>query len=254
MTRANSFIVVILMLLTNVSVGQSIDVEKDRFFGTKKLVVKAYNGCCAKKGFSNVYYFDSSGRTVRLSYFYKRELRAEFLYNYNDRGLMTEEIKIFDVSRKSKMDTTRYLYSYDDKDRVLTKTTYLGNFTSTETYSDFDDSNNAQTVVRVVLKNYTYIDQRKYDSNGKLIEEQRLHDGIVTHREEMDYNKEGDKVVSNIPTLEEHKTGNEVVLVGGNRHAILERYEYTYDRKGRWKEKYVVFDDKRVLLEKRFYQ
>lgn len=70
----------------------------------------------------------------------------------------------------------------------------------------------------------------------------------------MDYNKEGDKVVSNMPTLEDQKTGNEVVLVGGGRHAILERYEYTYDRKGRWKEKYVVFDDKRVLLEKRFYQ
>lgn len=120
MKRASSLIVFVLVLLTYVSVGQSIDVATDRFLGTKKLVVKSYNGCCVKKGFRSVYYFDQSGRTARLSCFYKRELRAEFLYHYNDRGLLTEEVKIFDISRKSKMDTTRYLYSYDDKGRVLT--------------------------------------------------------------------------------------------------------------------------------------
>ena len=38
------------------------------------------------------------------------------------------------------------------------------------------------------------------------------------------------------------------------RYSAVEIYEYTYDKLNRWIEKYVIFDNKKVLLEKRFYK
>lgn len=41
---------------------------------------------------------------------------------------------------------------------------------------------------------------------------------------------------------------------GCRRYAIIEVYEYTYDKLNRWTEKYVVFDNRKILLEKRVYK
>jgi hypothetical protein len=43
-------------------------------------------------------------------------------------------------------------------------------------------------------------------------------------------------------------------LIGGNRHSITETYEYKYDDLNRWTEKYVIYDDKRILAMKRLYK
>ena len=45
-----------------------------------------------------------------------------------------------------------------------------------------------------------------------------------------------------------------VIQIGGNRHSVTESFEYKYDSKSRWVEKYVIFDNRKVLLEKRDYK
>ena len=49
-------------------------------------------------------------------------------------------------------------------------------------------------------------------------------------------------------------TGKMISQIGGNRHWFREEYEYTYDKLNRWIEKYVTYDNKKVLLETRIYK
>lgn len=44
-----------------------------------------------------------------------------------------------------------------------------------------------------------------------------------------------------------------IMMLGGNRHWYEEEYTYTYDKQNRWVEKYVVYNNKKVLIEKRVY-
>lgn len=70
----------------------------------------------------------------------------------------------------------------------------------------------------------------------------------------------GDKIYSNVPTLLDKETGKMVLFIVGRnytgcrRYSIIEVYEYKYDELNRWTEKYVVFDNRKVLLEKRIYK
>jgi len=43
-------------------------------------------------------------------------------------------------------------------------------------------------------------------------------------------------------------------MLGGNRHCYLEKYEYVYDNLNRWIEKYVVYDGKKLIIEKRIFE
>ncbi len=247
------FITLLFLLSTSVSFGQSIDVETEKFPGTKKLIVKSFNGCCAQNGFKAIYYFDSSGRTIKSSNFFKRQLRASYEYRYNENGLLTEKIMVYDINNKSRKDTTKFVYAFDHKDRVITKTKHFGNWSSIETYSDFDTLNNPTTVRHAFNKN-TSIEKREYNSLGQQILNYRINEDTITSSEESKYNEYGDKVYSNIPTLLDKETGKMVMLIGGSRHSIVEKYDYTYDKLNRWTEKYVLFDNRKVLLEKRIYK
>ncbi len=247
------FFLTLLLLLTTISFGQSIDVENEKFPGTKKLIVKSFNSCCAQKGYKAIYYFDSNGRTIKSSNYFKRQLRASYEYHYNEKGLLTEKIIVYDKNNKSPKDTTKFLYAIDHMDRVITKTEYFGKWFTMETYSDFDTLNNPTTIIHS-FNNNTFLEQRKYNSLGQEILNQRLTNDTITSIEESKYNQFGDKIYSNMPTLTDKETGKMVRLIGGTRHWFLEEYFYTYDNKIRWTEKYVVYDSKKVLLEKRIYK
>ena len=253
MTKRQIFVLMILLFLTNISVGQSIAVESEKFPGSKKLINKSYNDCCAQKGFKSIYYFDDNGRTIKSFNYFKIKLRERYEYRYNDKGLLIEKIKVSDHNNKSRTDTTKFVYSLDEKGRVISKTEYFGQWTATETYSDFDSFNNAQTVTHS-FNNISFVEKRRFNSTGQQTFNQRLENDSITQIEESQYNQYGDKIYSNVPTLKDKKTGKMIRQIGGNRHWFLEEYEYTYDKLNRWIEKYVIYDNKKVLLETRIYK
>jgi hypothetical protein len=253
MKRLYLLFITLLFLLTSVSFGQSIDVENEKFSGTKKLIIKSFNSCCAQKGYKAIYYFDSIGRTIKSSNYFKRKLLASYEYRYNDKGLLTEKIMVYDINIKARKDTTKFTYTFDQKDRVTTKTEHFGNWTAIETYTDFDPLNNPTTIIHS-FNNNILVEKRQYNSLGQQILNQRLTNDTITSIEESKYNKFGDKIYSNMPTLIDKETGKMVRLIGGTRHWFLEEYLYTYDNLNRWTEKYVVYDNKNILLEKRIYK
>jgi hypothetical protein len=245
--------ITLLLLLTSGSFGQSIDVETEKYPGTKKLIIKSFNGCCAQKGYKAIYYFDSSGRTIKSSNHFKRKLLASYEYRYNDKGLLTEKISLYDINNKSRKDTTKFTYTFDQKDRVTTKTEHFGKWTAIEIYKDFDVLNKP-TIIIHSFNNNTFVEKIQYNSHGQKILNQRLINDTISSIEEIKYNQFGDKIYSNMPTLIDKETGKMVRLIGGTRHWFLEEYLYTYDNLNRWTEKYVVYDNKNVLHEKRIYK
>ena len=253
MTRRQTFVLVILLFLTNGSFGQSIAVESEKFPGSKKLIIKSYNGCCVQKGFKSIYYFDDNGRTIKSFNYFKRQLIESYEYRYNDKGLLIEKTMVSDLNNNARTDTTKFVYSLDEKGRVISKTEYFGQWTATEMYSDFDSFNNPQIVTNS-FNNISYIEKRQFNSSGQQTSNQRLEDDSIIQIEESQYNQYGDKIFSNVPTLADKKTGKMIMLIGGNRHWFLEEYEYTYDKLNRWIKKYVIYDNKKVLLETRIYK
>ena len=102
--------------------------------------------------------------------------------------------------------------------------------------------------------NISFVEKRRFNSTGQQTFNQRLENDSITQIEESQYNQYGDKIYSNVPTLKDKKTGKMIRQIGGNRHWFLEEYEYTYDKLNRWIEKYVIYDNKKVLLETRIYK
>lgn len=248
------FILTTILLLTSISFGQSIDIETEKFMGIKKLIVKSFNGCCAQKGFRAIYYFDNNGRTIKSSNYFKRQLLASYEYRYNDKGFLIEKNQTFDINNKNRKDTTKFDYTLDANGRVITKAINFGKWTAKDMYSDFDTLNYAQTVIHTFDNNKGVVEKRQFNSKGREVFNQQLKNDTISMTEESKYNDYGDKVYSNIPELLDKETGKMVILIGGSRHSIIEVYEYSYDKLNRWTKKYVVFDNKKVLLEKRIYR
>jgi len=89
---------------------------------------------------------------------------------------------------------------------------------------------------------------QKFGSNDN-----NIRDSIADF-EEIRYNEIGDIIYSCIPALLDKETGKMKTLIGGRRYSVVEEYEYIYDCFNRWIEKYVIFDNKKLLLEKRIYK
>lgn len=243
----------ILFTSTLITLGQSIDVESEKFKGIEKLTVKSFNGCCSKKGYRAIYNFDKEGNAIKSMNYYKRKHLASYVYKYGDSGLLIEKIQTYDINNKERVDTTRYDYSYDSNNRVISKTKYFGRWQVDNKYSDFDSNNNAQTVVRT-FNNSVTITKRTFDSQNRIIRKQSFENDTLDFEEEIRYNEHNDIAYSYIPTLLDKETGKMVTLIGGNRHSVTETFEYKYDNKNRWIERHVLFDNKKVLLEKRDYK
>lgn len=246
-------ILMILFTSTLITLGQSIDVESEKFKGIEKLTVKSFNGCCSKKGYRAIYNFDKEGNAIKSMNYYKRKHLASYVYKYGDSGLLIEKIQTYDINNKERVDTTRYDYSYDSNNRVISKTKYFGRWQVDNKYSDFDSNNNAQTVART-FNNSVTITKRTFDSQNRIIRKQSFENDTLDFEEEIRYNEHNDIAYSYIPTLLDKETGKMVTLIGGNRHSVTETFEYKYDNKNRWIERYVLFDNKKVLLEKRDYK
>jgi hypothetical protein len=243
--------------MTNVSFGQSIDIESEKYPGTKKLIVKSYNGCCAKKGFKAIYYFDNNGRTIKSSNFFKRQLRASYEYLYNDNGLLSKEILVYDINNKSRKDTTKYFYEVDTTGKVLSKqmTFGLGNrFSYTDYFKEFNELGLPKTVIRVNDRKEKTIIQRTYDSIGNITKEEKVENDTLITLEERNYNQNGHLIYSILPSIVGVDKKGLAIFIGGSRYSAIEKYEYTYDVLNRWTEKYIIYDDKKILHQMRIYK
>lgn len=246
-------VLIMLFISTFTAEGQSIDVESEKIVEIEKLTVKSFNGCCSKKGYRAIYHFDKKGNAVKSMNYYKSKHLASYVYKYGDNGLLVKKIQTYDINNKDRVDTTRYEYSYDSNNRVVSKTESFGRWKVDEKYENFDSNNNAQTVIWT-LENSKAITQRKFDAENRIVHIQRFRNDTLDFEEAIRYNEFDDIVYSDIPTLLDKETGKMVMLIGGNRHSVTETFEYKYDNKKRWVKKYVIFDNKKVLLEKRDYK
>lgn len=253
MNQHRFFFVVLFQLLATFSFAQSINLEKDKFPGTKKLEVKSFNGCCAQKGYRAIYVFDSIGRAIKSYNYFKRKLLAAYEYRYNERGLLSEKKSVFDINKNAQKDYTKFIYHFDTLGRLVNKTEQQGNGVHITLYGKFDSLNNPNLLVKN-FNNSTIVETINYKANGQLIQIQTSENDTITQTEDRKYNAFGDIVYSYIPTLQDKETGKMIMILGGNRHWYEEEYVYTYDEQNRWVEKYVVYNNKKVLMEKRAYK
>lgn len=235
--------------------GQSIDVGIERIKSTSCVEVKAFNGCCAKEGYRAIYTFDKNGRAIECANFFKKKLLAKFKYVYNDTGLMIEKIQVFDINNKNRIDTTHYKYDMDAKGKVLSKTTILHHkeFWWIDNFKDFDNNGFPKTIITENYKHEKTTQLKSYDTLGNITVIQNIENDSVITIEERKYNQQGDLEYSILPTLVGRDTKGLALFIGGTRRAAIENYEYTYDKLNRWTEKYVVYDGKKLLFEKRKY-
>ena len=167
--------------------------------------------------------------------------------------MLIEKIRVYSTNDKERTDTTRFNYEFDIQGRLTTKSEHFGKCTSTETYKDFDSKSFPQTVIST-FDNRTTIFKKEYNSLGRKIRTQKIENDSIITLEENKYNQYGDMTYSILPTIVGEKTKGMALFVGGNRHSPIEEYEYTYDSLNRWTKKFVFFDGKKVLLEKRKYK
>lgn len=241
------------MLLTLTIKSQSIEVGNENFPGIKKLEVKSFNGCCAKKGYRAIYLFDNKGQAIESSNYFKRKLLAKYKYTYNEKGLLIEKVQIFDINNKNKVDTTKFIYEFDEQERLISKSEYFGQWVLLEKFQDFNSKGFPCTIIRTI-DNKTTTYKKEYDSVGHEIKIQKAENDSVIILEEKRYNVQGDFSHSIIPDLVGMDKKGLAIFIGGNRYSAIEEYQYVYDSLNRWTEKYVVFEGKKLLIEKREFK
>ena len=248
------FVLILSSAVISQSAGQSIDVRTAKFPGLKKLTVILYASC--DSGTRTLYYFDNNGNFVKTASYFKHKRLFSCAYRYNEKGLLSEENETYSINHNNK-DTVRYTYEFDTLGRMISVTEHRFNYTFTEYHQDFD-SNNKPKTIRTVFDDNRIVIRRlqkyEYDLKGQIILEKHLENDSVFYLEEKKYNSSGDINYSNVPTLLDKETGKMIWLLGGNRFSVVEAYEYNYDNLNRWTEKYVVIDDRKVLVEKRLYE
>lgn len=237
--------------------AQIFDVENERLLGISILEVKSFNGCCAKKGFSAKYYFNDKGQAIKSEHFFRRQKRAEYEYRYDSIGSLIYEISTYKINNLEEVDTVTFRYNVYDSEKRLIKKTYRYSPDSfwTEMYTDFSEFNKPKKVLRYSSTfPDTSIQILEYNHKRQLITTKFFYnnDSLITN-EILDYNKQGDLSYSLIPSLVGQENEPLAIWVGGTRHAPEERYEYLYDKENRWIEKFLIYRNKKVLLEKRKY-
>ena len=249
--------IALLSLAFDLCHAQVFDVEKERLLGVSTLDVKSFNSCGAKKGIVAKYYLNDKGQAIKSEHFFKRQKRAEYKYQYDSLGSLIYEISTYDINNVGKVDTvTIHYYEYDSKKRMIKETEGISPmYNWTKIYADFSDFNKPKKVLRYYSTSPDTSTQiLEYNQNGQLIRILYFnHDSLKTD-EILDYNKQGNLSYSLIPSLVGKENERLAIWVGGTRRAPEERYEYTYDKQNRWKEKYLIYKDKKVLLEKRKYK
>ncbi len=249
-------LVFLFILFAHICFGQEFNVEKERIPGIKKLIIRYYNsGCIMTKGYHAIYTFDKNGRAIKSSNYFRLKHLESNMYQYNDKGLLAQTEKTFDCNKHGSLNTISNSYEFDKLDRVIIKTDACDTaWKFIYSYQDFDKNDNPQIIYTIYLKDTLYITKLKYNLQNRIILKQTFVKGALKYREEMKYDKYNNIIYSYIPTYLDKKTGKMIELLGGNRHAVTEEYEYIYDDKNRWIEKYVIYDNKKVLIEERKYK
>jgi len=263
--RIKKFVLILLLFQSMTSMGQFFvyryaNNEDEKFPGVKTLTVDEERYGFKKNWICReIYYFDEKGNTIRSSFFVGKKLHSSYEFIYNDRGLVIKENQTYHIQKKNKLTSESFFYEFDTNDRVIKMATDTTFYTSTLFYQDFDKNNNPQTIITKFEdfkreRNHVSIRKIEYNSFNKPVLIQILKKDSITDIEEMRYNEFGDIIYSNVPTLLNKETGKMEPQIGGSRYAVVEEYEYVYDESNRWIEKYVVYDGKRKLLLKRFFE
>lgn len=249
-------LIALLILAVNFCPAQTFEVKNDKFKDVSTLVIKSFNGCCAKKGFRAKYYFNDKGHAIKSEHFFRRQKRAVYEYQYDSLGNLTYEIQTYSINHKERTDTNLTHYEYDSQMRIIKEIYWTSPEHSwTDIYSDFHKFNKPMNVISYSSTNRDTTTQvLEYNQKGLLTKIQYLENDSLKTSEILDYNTQGDLSYSLIPSVVGKENEPLVIWIGGNRHAPEERYEYTYDEQNRWIEIFVVYKDKKVLLETRKFK
>jgi len=245
-------LVIFLILGSGLSFGQEIYDMSVRVDSVNEMIVKPYNLFSSKSEYWQHYRFDNKGRAINGKFYFKEELREEFVYVYNEHDLLTHQIKIFDINHKDKVDTleTKYILSEDNK--VLVRKSILRpNDTLITKYLKHNE-NKLPVLSKVYHRDklsttWTY----EYDSLSRLIKSTNQRDTSKTI-ETRKYNDNDDIIYSSYEYYPEPKEPN--IYFGGGRLKPTENYRYVYDSLGRWTEKYLILEDKELLSIVREYK
>ncbi len=249
-------IIALLTLTIDFCLAQSFDVENDRIPDVSTLTIKSFNGCCAKEGYRAKYYFNEKGQAVKSTNYFKLKKLAEYEYLYDNLGNLTHSIQTYSINDKDRIDTNWTTYTYDSEKRIIEKTDWTSPQHSwTEKYEDFNELNKPTKTIRYSSSNSdTSIQLVNYNQYGQVTKIMYQESDSLRTTEILDYNKHGDLKYSLIPSIVGKEDEPLAIWVGGSRHAPEERYKYSYDDQNRWTERYVIFKDKKVLLETRKYK
>jgi hypothetical protein len=249
-------IIALLTLTLDICLAQSFDVENERLPGVTTITIKSFNGCCSKKGYWAKYYFNEKGQAVKSENYFKLKKLAEDAYLFDSLGNLTHSIQTYSINDKNRIDTNLTHYVYDSEKRVIKKTDWTSPERSwTEEYEDFNGFDKpTKTISYSSSNNDTSIQVTNYNQQGQLTKILFQESDSLRTIEIIDYNEQGDIKYSLIPSIVGKEDELLTIWVGGSRHAPEEMYEYTYDDKNRWTQKYVAFKDRKVLLETRKFK
>ncbi|MCD4834315.1 MAG: hypothetical protein K8R31_11010 [Bacteroidales bacterium] len=118
-------LVIFFLLGSGLSFGQGIYDESVRVESANEMIVKTYNLRNSKCDYWQKYVFDDNGRAINAKYFFRRQLRAEYEFKYDENGFLSHEIQIFDANHKGEIDTILTKFILSDDKKVLFKETIL---------------------------------------------------------------------------------------------------------------------------------
>jgi len=250
------FLSTLLIFVIDIAQAQLWNFENDDLSGVSIMVAQSLNSCGAKKGFRSKYYFNSKEKVVRVKHSFRRQKRSKYEFRYDSFGNMTHQITKYNINQKGTIDTSLTQYKYDSLNRIVKKTHWTSpEYSFTKVYSDFTDLNKPQKVISLSSSSADSLVQiLSYNLIGQVVKIEVQDNDTLRISEIRDYNEHGYLSYSIIPSIVGKEKEPLAIWVGGGRYAPEERYEYKYDRQNRWIEKYILYRDKKVLLETRKFK
>jgi hypothetical protein len=168
---------------------------------------------------------------------------------------MTHQITKYNINRKGTIDTSLTQYDYDSLNRIIKKTYWTSpEYSFTKVYSDFTTFDKPKRIISLSSSDPDSLVQiMSYNDLGQLIKIQVQKPDTLMISEIRDYNEHGYLSYSIIPSIVGKENEPLAIWLGG-RYAPEERFEYKYNRQNRWIEKYILYRDKKVLLETRKFK
>lgn len=248
--RWRYFYIVLGLFYCVESEAQAAFEQQIRLPGVQRLEIKS-----ASNGYRQVYLFNDLGQPIQSSFYYKRKLLSKFSSTFNEKGMLSEYIQVFDAKKSRKAENVMFEYQFDDNGFMISKSEYWGKWVAQEYYSDYNEKGLPGIMIKV-FNGSEWKHQLKYNEAGCLTERLVLQNDTISSIEYLECNEQGDIIFSSLPLLiDEEKECNFPLLLGGDRHSAIEQYEYTYDSSNRWIEMYNITEgSKRLLTIREFKQ